>query len=318
MRYLPSFRALKCFEACARTGTLSAAARELNVTPGAVSRQITALEERLGTHLMQRHHRGVTVNARGRVLATKLSAAFAAIGEAVHEVSSEPEEATLTVNVYPTFAIQWLMPRLPAFYAIAPDVDIRIRPSLQDRPLDREEIDVALSIGAPSDKSLFSRYIFERRFTPVCSPATLERTGPLEPAALEKLQIFYSDMHIQQWRMWGESVGMREPDLPEHGIRFENSSLAYQAARESFGFAIGQPTLLRNDLDTGRLIAPFPAVVRAPRPYALVCRKVDQNRPAVKRFMEWLIEEAARSVADEDQDNDTIGMSVASPKSAFW
>ncbi len=111
---------------------------------------------------------------------------------------------------------------------------------------------------------------------------------------------------------------MREPDLPGHGIRFENSSLAYQAARESFGFAIGQPTLLRNDLETGRLIAPFPAVVRAPRPYALVCRKVDQNRPAVKRFMEWLIEEAARSVADEDQDNDTIGMSVASPKSAFW
>ena len=74
MRYLPSFRALKCFEACARTGTLSAAARELNVTPGAVSRQITALEERLGTPLMQRHPRGVTVNARGRVLATKLSA----------------------------------------------------------------------------------------------------------------------------------------------------------------------------------------------------------------------------------------------------
>ena len=212
MRYLPSFRALRCFEVCARTGTLSAAARELNVTPGAISRQITALEDQLGVPLMHRHHHGVTLNARGRQLATRLQSAFAAIGEAVDEAVVEPEDSTLTVNLFPTFAIQWLMPRLPAFYAVAPDVDIRIRPSLQARPLDRKEIDVALSIGDPSDKSLVSRYIFERRFTPVCSPTTLERTSPLTPAALEKLQIFFSDMHIQQWRMWAEATGLGDLD----------------------------------------------------------------------------------------------------------
>ena len=229
----------------------------------------------------------------------------------------QPEDTTLTVNLFPTFAIQWLMPRLPAFYAIAPDVDIRIRPSLQARPLDREEIDVALSIGEPNDKALVSRYVFERRFTPVCSPATLERSEPLEPAALEKLQIFYSDMHIQQWRMWGEAVGLSDLDPTGHGVRFENSSLAYQAAREGFGFAIGQPTLLRNDLDTGRLIAPFPAVVRAPSPYALVCRKADQDRPALKLFMDWVAEEARRSVADEDQSNDALGTLDGMPASAW-
>ena len=300
MRYLPSFRALRCFEVCARTGTLSAAARELNVTPGAISRQITALEDQLGVPLMHRHHHGVTLNARGRQLATRLQSAFAAIGEAVDEAVVEPEDSTLTVNLFPTFAIQWLMPRLPAFYAVAPDVDIRIRPSLQARPLDRKEIDVALSIGDPSDKSLVSRYIFERRFTPVCSPTTLERTSPLTPAALEKLQIFFSDMHIQQWRMWAEATGLGDLDPGSHGVRFENSSLAYQAAREGFGIAIGQPTLLRNDLEAGRLVAPFAEIVRADKPYALVCRKADADKPIVKRFMDWLIEEAERSAREED------------------
>lgn len=297
MRYLPSFRALKCFETCVRTGTLSGAARELNITPGAVSRQITALEEQLGTSLMHRHQKGVNVSAQGQMLAERLSLAFASISEALDDVVVKQEDKTLTLNVYPTFAIQWLMPRLPSFYAVAPDVDLRIRPSLQKHPFEREEIDVAVMIGVPRDQSLHAHALLPRRFTPVCSPTTLEVTGALTPDAIRNAQVFYSDMHVQQWRMWLDAVDMKELDLPEIGIRFENSSLAYQAAREGVGFAIGQPMFLRADLESGRLVTPFPEVVQDSRPYAIVCRRRDKARPEIRQFMEWIMA-AARATKD--------------------
>ena len=293
MRYLPSFKALRCFEATVRTGTLSAAARELNVTPGAVSRQISALEEHLGAPLMLRHRRGATASSQGRTLADKLARAFSDIGEALDEVAAMPDDQTVTLNVYPTFAIQWLMPRLPDFYGLAPDVDLRIRPSLQEHPFDREEIDVAILIGVPSDHRLSSRVLFRRRFTPVCSPATLRAVGPLPPADIGKCQIFYSEMHVRQWRMWLEAVGLAAVELPATGIRFENSSLAYQAAREGTGFAIGQPTLLRADLESGRLVAPFAIVVEGNRQYAVACRARDAGRPSVRLFMDWITKAAA-------------------------
>ena len=102
------------------------------------------------------------------------------------------------------------------------------------------------------------------------------------------MRVFYSDMHFPQWQVWLETVGLEELDLPQIGIRFENSSLAYQAAREGVGFAIGQPTLLRTDLESGRLIAPFAEVVEAGRPYAVACRLRDAERRPVRLFMDWI------------------------------
>ncbi len=288
MRHLPSFQALRCFEAAVRTGTLTAAAHELNITPGAVSRQITALEEQVGAPLMRRHRKGVAVTVQGRALSDRLANAFAAIAEAVDDVVAARDDATLTLNVYPTFTIQWLMPRLADFYAVAPHVDLRIRPSLQEHPFERDDIDVAITIEFPHDPRLHSRPLFARRVTPVCSPATLQETGPVSPADLRRMRVFYSDMHFPQWQVWLEAVGLEELDLPQIGIRFENSSLAYQAAREGVGFAIGQPTLLRTDLESGRLIAPFAEVVEAGRPYAVACRLRDAERRPVRLFMDWI------------------------------
>ncbi len=295
MRYLPSFRALRCFEAAVRTGTLAAAARELNITTGAVSRQISALEEQIGAILMRRDRNGVAATAEGQALADRLAIAFSSISEAIDEVAKARDDSTLTLNVYPTFAIQWLMPRLGDFYAIAPGVDLRIRPSLQEQPFERDDIDVAIMIGIPHDQRLYSRTLFQRRFTPVCSPATQQTTGPATPADLSRMRIFYSDMHIQQWRIWLEAVGLQELDLPKIGIRFENSTLAYQAAREGVGFVIGQPMFLRADLESGRLVAPFAQIVEGERPYAVACRLKDVDRQPVRLFMDWVTAAATTS-----------------------
>jgi LysR family glycine cleavage system transcriptional activator len=109
------------------------------------------------------------------------------------------------------------------------------------------------------------------------------------------MRIFYSDMHIQQWRIWLEAVGLQELDLPKIGIRFENSTLAYQAAREGVGFVIGQPMFLRADLESGRLVAPFAQIVEGERPYAVACRLKDVDRQPVRLFMDWVTAAATTS-----------------------
>lgn len=294
VRRLPSFRALHCFELTVRTGKLTAAANELNITTSAVSRQITALEQQIGTTLMRRDRTGITVTSQGRILYEKLAKAFASIGEAIDEIMEPRDDATITVSAYPTFAIQWLVPRLADLYAIAPDVDLRLRPSLEEQPFDRAEIDIAITIGAPSNQSFHSSFLFDRRFTPVCSPTTLKQAGSDLFECLRKTRIFYSDRQVSPWKIWLEAVGLEEFNLSETGIRFENSSLAYQATREGIGFAIGQPTLLRGDLETGRLVAPFHQVVDGQRQYFVVCRKNDRERAQIRLFMDWLTAEARK------------------------
>ena len=295
---LPSFRALKCFEVAARNGTLTAAAREMNITPGAVSRQITSLEEHLGIELMQRHSKGLTLTEQGRALAIHLSGAFEDIRQALQEAIRDTDNMTVTLNVFPTFAIQWLMPRIGDFHAIAPQVDLRVRPSLQGDKgdgFDREEINVAITIGAPSDPAITWRFLFHRRFTPVCSPKTANAVLPIDLKTLRDARIFYSDRHISQWQLWLRAVGAKELDLANIGIRFENSSLAYQAAREGLGFAIGQPTLLRADLESGRLVAPFPERVEDEKPYVVACRSRDKDQPQIRQFMDWITAVASQS-----------------------
>jgi len=301
MRRLPGFRSLVCFEAAVRTGSLSAAAREMNVTPGAVSRQIAVLEQHLGIRVLERNSRGVVATSKGILLARHLSDAFSDIAKAIDEIIDRDRESALTVNVYPTFAIQWLVPRIADFHAIAPDVDLRIRPSLNENRFDKEEISVAVCIGLPQGPLFTSLPLFRRRFVPVCSPNTFSCLGNPGPDILYRTQIYYSDMHVDQWKLWLATMGMEQLALPHVGIRFENSSLAYQAAREGTGFAIAQPALISADLESRRLIAPFGHEVEEPEQYWVSCRTKDLGRSTVALFMKWLSETAA--LTDRNYDN---------------
>jgi LysR family glycine cleavage system transcriptional activator len=275
----------------------------MNVTPGAVSRQISALEQHLGIEILERSSRGVVATPQGTSLAKRLSGAFSEIAAAVEESTGRDREDALTVNVYPTFAIQWLVPRLADFQAIAPDVDlrIRIRPSLNENRFDKEEISVAVCIGLPEDPLFTSLPLFRRRFVPVCSPNTFNSLAKTGPDILYRTQIYYSDMHINQWKLWLTTMGMDQLALPQVGIRFENSSLAYQAAREGTGFVIAQPALISADLESRRLIAPFGHEVEGPERYWVSCRAKDMRRTTIALFMKWLSETAA--VTDRNYNN---------------
>lgn len=291
MRQLPTFHALRAFEAAVRTGSLSGAARDLNVTPGAVSRQISGLEERIGSRLLQRSAQGVAPNDRGSALARRLSAAFDDIEMALRDAGGGPAAETLVLTIYPTFAIQWLVPRLDRFAASAPDVELRIRTSLAEARFDRDEIDAAVMIGQGRWPGLTSFHLLGRHFTPVASPELVHGGGDTAARALVGSRILYSEVHTRQWRLWLERAGLAETVQLERGIRFDTSSLAYQAAREGAGFAMGQPALLRDDLRSGRLIAPFSLILAGNEQYYLACRDGDAERPAIRALVRWMTAE---------------------------
>lgn len=296
MQYLPAFRALQAFEATVRLGSMSAAARALNVTPGAVSRQIAALEEQVGGSLLLRNRQGVAVNARGCQLHDSISQAFAILSQALEEARSRDDPRALTINLFPTFAIQWLMPRLERLHAHAPQTNLRIQTCLRGTDFDRDDIDIGIEIAEGPRPGLHMQLLFGREFTPICTPTLLGQYGGDPMAALMRSHILYSDLHRQKWETWGRmlGIGFDESRL----IRFENSTLAYQAAREGAGFAIGQPVLLQNDLGTGRLVTPFPQRIIGQRSYYAACREDKKNEPLIRTVMTWLDEESAQARLD--------------------
>ncbi len=286
-KYLPSFKALRAFEATVRLESLSAAAEELNVTPGAISRQITSLEEWVGHPLMRRSRQGVLVNARGKALSKELGEGFLSIHKALRKASNPGTQRPIVLSVYPTFAIQWLMPRLADFYAAEPQLDLRIQTSLKPPNFDRDDIDVAVMIAEASSSGNFSIPLFDRVFTPVCSPSLISRfEGQPPEAALKAEQLLLSDLQMDHWTKWLDMAGLSNV-LLERSIRFENSSLAWQAAREGVGFAMGQEILLKQDLDDGRLVMPFETRFKDARQYRLSCRMREAEVPAINAVFKW-------------------------------
>src|SRR3546814_658908 len=245
---LPPLRALRDFEAVARHKSLSAAARSLSITPAAVSRQITLLEGRLQCRLFIRHHRGLEITEKGRAYLDEIKDAFDRIEAATGALVRSRQNAVLSVRVYTTLATEWLIPRLQTFRERHPEIEIKLVASLNRIDFDTDTADVALLPMAGPNSSLRQDPLFQPQFTPVCSPRLIQRGPPLRhPRDLRGCTLLYTRRLTAHWQVWLEKAGV--PNTPsEHGLWFESSSQAYQAARERAGVALGQPVFLLRDL----------------------------------------------------------------------
>jgi LysR family transcriptional regulator, glycine cleavage system transcriptional activator len=291
---LPSFKALEAFEAAARLKSVSAAAEELFVTPGAVSRQITSLEDWIDQRLMHRSPQGVSLTVRGEKLARSLGSTFEIISNAVREAMRQDDNKIVTISVYPTFAIQWLMPRLAEFHAAYPDLDLRIKTSLQEPNFNNDDIDIAVIVTEETPPGLSGIPLFEREFSPVCSPAVLARhQGIPIRETLKNERLLLSDMHMEIWIRWLKLLDISD-EILKKGVRFENSVLAWQAARNGAGFAMGQTALLEAYLSDGHLVKPFEETILDKRLYCLVCRENEKNLSSIDAIFSWFKNEKNR------------------------
>lgn len=292
---LPPLNAVRAFEAVGRRGSVKQAAEELSVTPGAVSRQLGLLEEHLGISLFKRSHRQVTLTHSGTLYLQSVSDALLRLSDATDEIKSTKGRDPLHIWCPMTFGLRWLVPRLPAFRAAQPDRDVVFTTSLGPIDFSTRSTDVAIRIGRGNWPGCASHRLVDIALTPVCSPALLQRLGPMtRPHDLARATLLQSAARPGYWRMWLKAADASDID-PDRGITFESVSLAYQMAMNGAGITLGQLALVEDDLQTGRLVAPFEQRTNSMDAFYLIYPNRLTSDPFVILFRDWLLGEASVS-----------------------
>ncbi len=296
-RSLPPLNALRVFEVAARTGGFTRAAQELRISQGAVSRHVAALESFLGIALFQRNHRQIKLTPEGHVYANAIRGALDSIKQATGDIQASRAKRGLHIKVYSTLAICWLVPRLGRLHALHPDMGVTISSSPQ--PADLSQEDVLFTIDHGTKRKDWARYdpLFHVELLPVCSPSLLNASPPVrEPKDLLRHALLSSLNRPMDWPSWMAHVGVAGGD-PAPGLTFSNSSLAYEAAANGIGVAMAQYHYVENELEHGRLVAPFAQRLRTGRHHYLVSRWADAELPEVIAFRDWIIAESRKSAA---------------------
>jgi len=306
MRRLPPLAAIRAFEAAARTENFTAAAAELGMTQAAVSYQVKGLEERLGAPLFVRERGRVRLTPLGARLLPALSTAFDTI-EAAFASHREEDESLLTISTTHTFANTWLAWRLGAFQMEHPDLAVRMSTSNEVIDLRSGDTDIAIRAGKGDWDGLEKHKLFDVDFMPMASPCCMSEArkqfGPdLKPADLLHLPLI--SPQDSWWEQWFKDWGVETEGRPQQrgGLRLDNQANEGHAAMGGQGFALMSPFLWVNDIDQGRLIAPFPGMIsRRGWSYWLVYPTERRMVPKIKRFREWLMASMIRARAEADE-----------------
>ncbi len=284
---------LRVFEAAARHESFLRAAEELAITPGAVSRQIKALEADLAVRLFERFNRAVRLTETGERLAVGVRQGIARIEEAVEEVRN-PRQAVLAVTAMHSFAARWLVPRLHLFNERHPEIQVLVAASDTTVDLVRDRYDVAIRFGRGPYPGFAAKKLISLFMFPVCSPRLLEETPLDRPSDLAKVQLF-ADVNLAQaepdWGAWLALAGAPEVNW-RRGQLFSNIYLAIEAALAGRGVALAEGALVRDELAAGRLVKPFD--IELPSTYSqwILTLPEKADRPDVRRFRNWLIAQA--------------------------
>lgn len=297
---LPPLSALRAFEAAARHLSLTKAAAELSVTPGALSHQVRGLEEFLGVRLFDRGVRAIALTAEGRVLFPGLQLGFGHIRDAVDQLRARADTRVLVISAPPGFTAKWLVPRLYRFAARHPDIDTRIASSMELASFDRDGIDVALRtlpVGAAADPGLVATRIAGISMIPVCSPRLIDAGRPIRSARdLLRLPLIHDESFtvLPGWIDWFRANGVTDADL-RRGPRFSSPDHSLDAVIEGSGVLLANTVLAFDDLRTGRLVAPLDLPLATNRAYYVVSPRARAGQHSIEAFRAWIVAEASAS-----------------------
>lgn len=286
---MPSLTALRAFEAAARNLSFRDAAEELHVTHSAVSHQIKDLERELGTSLFWRRGRRVELTEVGALYYPVLRDTFDRIAEGAELVRRATRPNTLTVQVYVTVAVRWLIPRLHDFQEANRDLLAYLSTSYLDWEFDAEHVDVGFVCASEPHRAAWHYTpLFRALMFPVCSPALVQGgLGLRQPSDLVNHALLQVYTAADDWSAWLEAAGV--PQLAGRtGPRFDSYLLALEAAINGQGVAMATDFVVANDLLTGRLVKPFALEVPQPGAWYLVCLKERRAEPTIARFRHWL------------------------------
>ncbi|NKB57305.1 MAG: transcriptional regulator GcvA [Alphaproteobacteria bacterium] len=291
----PPLNALRTFECAGRHLSFVHAAEELNVTPGAVSRQVKALEEWLGAPLFRRRHKQVLLTPLGRSYLQSISEPLERIASATERALRQDAERPIAITCYPTFALRWLVPRWGRFYDQHPEIDVQLTTSLQPVDFSRGDVDAAILVGEgpQSWPGLDAVKLLDVSLFPVCNPVLCEGPDALRQISdLKRFTLLHGTPRQQDWQRWLEFAGVEDIDA-NSGVTFDSLNLSIQAAVEGLGIAIAVEELVSDDLAAGRLIQPFGPTRRSKRPFFLVYPPDRLRNRRLRAFKEWLCAESA-------------------------
>ena len=288
-RTLPPLSSLRPFEAAARLESISRAADELHLTHGAVSHQVRALEEFLGTPLFARHGKRVALTAQGRAFADRVRRALADIADAAAQARGGRHERRLTVSVLPSFASRWLMPRLARFMEAHPEIDINVMATVELADFAAGEVDVAIRFGKGPYAPLASEPFLDDEYFVVASPKLAKLVK--EPADLLKMRLIRED--VDYWSAWFAAAGVPLERPLEHGPLFNDATYSMQAAVRGEGIVLARRSVMGDDLERGVLKRLFRIAVPSTERYWFVSPREAAHAPKVRAFRDWVKAELA-------------------------
>ncbi|WP_119273665.1 LysR family transcriptional regulator [Taklimakanibacter deserti] len=274
--------ALRAFEASARHLSFTRAGLELRVTQTAISHQVNALEAALGVTLFKRLARGITLTDEGQALLPVLTDAFRRMSASLSQFEEGNFREILTVGVVGTFAIGWLMPRLAAFKAQHPHVDLRLKTNNNRSDVLLDGLDFFIRFGDGAWQGMDALHLMAAPLSPVCAPTLRERLR--KPADLAHVELLRS-YRIDEWPLWFKAAGIAPPNL--RGWMFDSSLTLVEAAARGVGVALVPVAMFVSDIAAGRIVQPF-AITADIGSYWLTRLKSRAETQAMKAFRQWL------------------------------
>jgi LysR family transcriptional regulator, glycine cleavage system transcriptional activator len=292
---LPPVAAIRALEAAARHQSFTLAADELHITPSAISHQIRYLEDLWAVKLFDRGKR-LELTPAGKTLVPIVREFLDRMAGALSTLHASELRESLRVSTTQSFAVKWLVPRLPDFNAKHPNISIWITASDELANFVSDNIDIAVRLGHGSYPGLHTTFLFREYVFPVCSPAFLERGwAPTNPKDLLSYPLLLrsGSKIVPTWEYWFQLVGIMHVKL-EDGVRFPDTSMTIEAALSGQGIALVRSAHVADDLAAGRLVKLFDVPCPSNVAYYFVCPNGTAALPKIVALREWLLGEAEK------------------------
>lgn len=297
MRQIPNFVLLRAFEAAARLQSFTLAARELHLTPSAISHQVRELEDVFGRSLFLRSHRRVEPTAEGRRLFESLTRVLDALEACCAEVKLAPSGQVLSVYCAPSFAVKWLGPRLPDFMKTHPGITIRLSSGAEPVDLTQaRQVDVAITYAhALQRPGVEVTPLGKERIVPLCSPS-LKDKRPWKQLICE-LTLIDSPLSQVSWRDWFVLNGLELPQRARQS--FDRGALSVSAAVDGMGVALETTRLAEREMARGDLVEAGRTVFKHinREMHFFSQRSNEKQVDKIRRFRDWLLEQVQQSAA---------------------
>ncbi len=291
-RRLPSLNWLRAFEAAARHTSFAEAAKELNVTPAAISQQVKQLEEWLGTALFTRQPRSLTLTDAGLGYLPIVRQAFDHLAAGTQDLFGSGRGSPVSVRVSTSLTYIWLVPRLGRFLAKYPDTTVRLTTTAEGLEFGQADADLEIRYGGGKWPGFRAERLFWEKLFPVCSPALREGPVPLKkPEDLANHTLIHVIGEPENWQMWLRAAEVSGLSV-SGGLQFDLHMMATHAAIAGTGVALGLSPMVDDPIAEGRLVAPFDISIPARDAHFVVTPEEAIDRREVQLFKAWLLEEA--------------------------